>query len=111
MPKHWSDKSMNDPRDFLALARFGNLGILLLGIGLLGVLIHRQPMRQAIAVGICLLGLLFVSEGTALLHGAPLPVRNSISVVVIGLSIAVLAIRSALVEWNENRRHRSPSRR
>lgn len=87
---------MNDPRDFLALARFGNLGILLLAVGLLGVLIHRQPLRQAMASGVCLLGLLLVSEGASLLHGEPQSFRESIAAIFIGTAIVILAVRATV---------------
>lgn len=85
---------MNDPRDFLALARFGNLGVLLLGVGLLGVLIHRKPLRQAISLGICLLGILLVSEGAALLHREPLSLHGSVVVILVISAVILVAIRS-----------------
>ena len=66
---------MHDPRDFLAFTQFGILGTLLLGIGLLGVLIHRNPVRLALSTGVGLLGILFLSEGGTLFHGATISVR------------------------------------
>jgi ascorbate-specific PTS system EIIC-type component UlaA len=94
---------MNDPRDFLALARFGNLGILLIAVGLLGVLIHRQPLRQAMASGVCVLGVLLVSEGASLLHGEPQSFRESIAAVFIGLAIVILAARATISRQPERK--------
>lgn len=90
---------MNDPRDFLALAQFGNLGVLLLGIGLLGVLIHRKPIRLAFSIGVGLLGILFLSEGGALFHGATISVRGGsvVSAVVVG-TVCIASLRL----WNSS---------
>ncbi|NQV28043.1 MAG: hypothetical protein HQ518_27140 [Rhodopirellula sp.] len=88
---------MNDPRDFLAFTRYGNLGVLLLGIGLLGVLIHRKPARQTIAAGVSLLGILLICEGSTLLHGATLSLRGSTVAVLIAAGVSlgtVLTIRA-----------------
>lgn len=78
---------MNDPRDFLAFSWYGNLGVLLLGIGLLGVLLHRKPMRQWLSVIVGLLGILFLCEGGALFHGVTVSLRDSI----VGSLLAVAA--------------------
>ncbi len=78
---------MNDPRDFLAVGWYGNLGVLLLGIGLLGVLIHRKPIRQWLSASVGLLGILFLCEGGALFHGAAVSLRGSI----VGSLLAVAA--------------------
>lgn len=87
-----ADSTMNDPRDFLAFAWYGNLGALLLGIGLLGVLIHRKPMRQCLSAGVGLLGILFLCEGGALFHGATVSLRSSIvgSLLTVAASFAVM---------------------
>jgi len=69
---------MNDPRDFLAFAWYGNLGVLVLGIGLLGVLIHRKSTRQWLSAFVGLLGILFLCEGGALFHGETVSLRGSI---------------------------------
>ena len=71
---------MTDPRDFLAFAHYGNLGVLLLGIGLLGVLIHRRPIRQWLSAGVGLLGVLLLCEGGVLFHGGTFSLRGSIAV-------------------------------
>lgn len=89
---------MNDPRDFLALARFGNLGMLLLSVGLLGVLIHRKPIRLGLSVGIGLLGILFLCEGGALFHGATVSVRESVVAAFVVVTVCVAQIRM----WNSS---------
>jgi peptidoglycan/LPS O-acetylase OafA/YrhL len=81
-----TESTMDDPRDFLAIAWYGNLGVLLLGIGLLGVLIHRKTIRQWLCACVGLLGILFLSEGGALFHGATVSLRGSI----VGALIAAL---------------------
>ncbi|MBL6707194.1 MAG: hypothetical protein ISQ06_13875 [Planctomycetaceae bacterium] len=89
---------MNDPRDFLALAQFGNLGALLLGMGLLGVLIHRKPIRLAFSICVGLLGILFLSEGGALFHGATISVRGSVVAAVVVGTVCIAALRL----WNSS---------
>lgn len=88
--------TMNDPRDFLALARYGNLGVLILGVGLLGVLIHRKPLRQAISMGVCLLGILLVFDGAALMHRETLSLHGSVVVILVVAAVVLIAIRSVL---------------
>lgn len=86
---------MNDPRDFLAFAWYGNLGVLLLGIGLLGVLIHRKPIRQWLSASVGLLGILFLCEGGTLFHGATVSVRGSIVAALLAI-VASLALARSL---------------
>ena len=95
---------MNDPRDFLTLARFGNLGVLLLGIGLLGVLIHRKPARQAIAAGVGLLGILLICEGASLFHHARPPLRGSVVFCLTAAAAGLFITRSLLRKTDENER-------
>jgi len=80
---------MNDLRDFVAFSRFGNLGVLVLGIGLLGILIHTKPVRLAVDAAISLLGVLLLWEGTSLLHTGTLTFRTLIALV---LSIVTLCL-------------------
>tara|TARA_R110002072_G_scaffold303099_1_gene493552 strand:+ start:307497 stop:307790 length:294 start_codon:yes stop_codon:yes gene_type:complete len=87
---------MHDPRDFLAFTQFGILGTLLLGIGLLGVLIHRNPVRLALSTGVGLLGILFLSEGGTLFHGATISVRGS---VIAAVAIGMVCVRPFHL-WN-----------
>jgi hypothetical protein len=94
--KRWTELTMNDPRDFLALARFGNLGILLLGVGLLGVLIHRKPARQVMAAGVGLLGILLLCEGTALFHAETLSERGTVVLCLAGSTAVAMTARSLL---------------
>jgi CHASE2 domain-containing sensor protein len=94
---------MDDPRDFLMFARYGNLGVLLLGIGLLGILIHRRPARQAIAAGVSLLGILFLCQGSALLHNVTLSLRGSIACTLISGVACLIVVRSHLTRSDENK--------
>lgn len=90
------EESMNSPRDFLAFARFGNLGILVLSLGLLGILIHRKPARRAVSGGIALLGITLISEGGALWHGESLSTDGSIVICLLGAAAAVTVVRPLL---------------
>lgn len=85
---------MNDPRDFLAFARLGGLGVLVLGIGLLGALVHRKPARQAIAVVVSFTGVLMIWEGTSLLHGRLLSYKAMIAVLLVVTAYGICAGRS-----------------
>jgi len=69
---------MNDPRDYSAFVTFSNLGVLLLGVSLLGMLIHTKPLRRATSVGVGLLGIMLIAQGGALFHRSQLSVRGSI---------------------------------
>lgn len=89
-----SDSTMNDHRDFLAFAWYGNLGALLLGIGLLGVLIHRKSIRRWLSAFVGLLGILFLCEGGALFHGAMLSLRGSIVGALLTVVASVALVRS-----------------
>lgn len=84
---------MTDPRDFLAFAHYGNLGVLLLGIGLLGVLSHRKPIRQWLSAGVGLLGILLLCEGGVLFHGGAFSLRGAVTV---GLIAAATCLVMAL---------------
>jgi hypothetical protein len=95
---------MNDPRDFLALAQFGNLGVLLLGIGTLGVLIHRSRVRQTLSAGVGLFGILLMCEGGTLFHGAALSARGSIVLAAIVVATYLTTIRSLFAKPRKNRR-------
>ena len=85
---------MNDPRDFMALAWYGNLGVLLLGIGVLGVLIHRRLIRQGLSAGAGLLGIWILCEGGALFHGATVSRRGSVVGAVVAAVACFAVIRS-----------------
>ncbi|MFT5323190.1 MAG: drug/metabolite transporter (DMT)-like permease [Planctomycetaceae bacterium] len=89
-----ADSTMNDHRDFLAFAWYGNLGALLLGIGLLGVLIHRKSIRRWLSAFVGLLGILFLCEGGALFHGAMLSLRGSIVGALLTVVASVALVRS-----------------
>lgn len=89
---------MNDPRDFLALAHFGNLGVLLLGIGLLGVLIHERPVRKWLSATVGFLGVVLLGEGAGLFHGATASVRGSVVVALFAIIGCVVLIRSGRPE-------------
>ena len=86
---------MNDPRDFLALAHFGNLGVLLLGIGLLGVLIHERPVRKWLSAAVGFLGVVLLSEGAALFHSTTASFRGSVAVALFAIMGCLVLIRSA----------------
>jgi NADH:ubiquinone oxidoreductase subunit K len=81
---------MTDPRDFLAFAHYGNLGVLLLGIGLLGVLIHRRPIRQWLSAGVALLGVLLLCEGGVLFHGGMFSRRGLIAVGLVAVTTCLV---------------------
>ena len=88
---------MNDPRDYSAFVTYGNLGVLLLGVGLLGILIHKKPLRRAMSAGVGLLGTMVIAQGGALFHRSQLSVRGSI--VLAGIVVAsclLLRFRSAV---------------
>lgn len=95
------ETTMNDPRDYLAFTRFGNLGILVLSLGLLGILIHRKPARRAVSGGVALLGVALLSEGGALLHGRSVPADVLVVICLPGIIAAMLAGRYLL---NHNRK-------
>jgi hypothetical protein len=80
---------MNDPRDYSAFVTYGNLGVLLLGVGLFGILIHTKSARRAMSAGVGLLGVLLIAQGGALFHRAQLSLRGSIV-------LAAVAIASCL---------------
>lgn len=86
---------MSDPRDFLALAHFGNLGVLLLGVGLLGVLIHERPVRKWLSAAVGLLGVLLLSEGASLFHGTTTLLRDSGVIAFFAVIGCVVLIRLA----------------
>ena len=95
-----TENTMNDPRDFLAFASYGNLGVLLLGIGLLGILIHRKPIRQGLSVGVGLLGALVLCEGGALLHGGAFSLRGSVVVALVVVTACLAMARSLSLRNN-----------
>lgn len=85
---------MNDPRDYSAFVTYGNLGVLLLGVSLLGILIHTKPLRRATSVGVGLLGTVLIAQGGALFHRSQVSVRGSIALVaVVVVSCLLLKFR------------------
>lgn len=84
---------MNDPRDFLVFASYGNLGVLILGVGLLGVLIHRKPIRQGLSAGVGVLGIAFLAEGGALFHGGTFSVRGSLAIALVAAAACLVMAR------------------
>ena len=95
---------MNDPRDYLAFATYGNLGVLLVGVGLLGVLIHMTSARRVMSASVALLGIMLIAQGGALFHRTQLSLRGSIVVAAIAVtSCLLLRVRSA-TSSDENRR-------
>lgn len=83
---------MNDVHNYLALVRFGFVGIVLTGLGLIGCLVHRQRMRLAVSFGVALTGCLLVFDAASRFHHArPMPL---VSAVVVGIIVvAVLLAR------------------
>lgn len=96
---------MNSPRDFLAFARFGNLGILVLSLGLLGILIHQKPARRAVSGAVALLGIALIAEGGALWHGKSMSTDGSIVTCLLGIAAAVMVARPL---WKRNERESAP---
>jgi len=81
---------MNDPRDFLAWTGFGTVGSLLLALGLLGCVLHSQPLRRLAAAAIALTGSLLLLDGAQLLHGLRPAPAVSVAVAVSGLAVLLL---------------------
>lgn len=81
---------MNDPRDYSAFVTYSNLGVLLLGVGLLGVLIHTKPLRRAMSAGVGLLGIMLIAQGGALFHRSQLSLRGSIVLAAIVVASCLL---------------------
>lgn len=84
---------MHDPRDFLALARFANLGVLILGIGLAGMLVHRKPERFALSNGVCILGALLMIDGASMFHRQSPSLSLTMVALLLASGTAVTAFR------------------
>ena len=71
---------MNDPRDFLALCRYAVPGIILVGLGLSGVFIHRDRVRFASSFCVALAGCLLTVIGAAAFQRTivPIPLTGTI---------------------------------
>ena len=81
---------MNDPRDYSAFVMYGNLGVLLLGVGLLGILLHTKSLRRAMSVGVGLLGIILIVQSGALFHHSQLSLRGSIVLAAIVVASCLL---------------------
>lgn len=95
---------MNDPRDYSAFVTYGNLGVLLLGVGLLGVLTHTKPLRRAMSAGVGLFGIVLIAQGGALFHRSQLSVRGTIVLAVIVVASCLLVRFRLAVRPSERKR-------
>ncbi len=77
-----------DPRDFLSLTGFGTVGSLLLGLGLLGCLLHRDSSRVLASAVVGLTGGLLILDGAQLFHGYRPEVFVSLAVLAMGTAVA-----------------------
>ncbi|MBC8289076.1 MAG: hypothetical protein H8E37_02065 [Planctomycetes bacterium] len=82
-----------DPRDFLALTGYGTVGSLLLALGLLGCLLHRQSVRLLVSALVALVGVALLFVGSQQFHGDSPTVQASLALVVCGTAVAIF-IRS-----------------
>ncbi len=77
---------MNDVHNYLALVRFGFVGVALTGLGLIGCLVHRDRIRLAVSFAVALTGCLLVFGAAARFHlSKPQPI---VSAVVVGMGTA-----------------------
>jgi|GEM_PF-2991614 len=85
--------SVNDVHNYLALVRFGFVGIALTGLGLIGCLVHRERMRLAVSFAVALTGCLLFFGAAARFHlSKPQPIVSAV-VVAIGATGVLLAHR------------------
>lgn len=81
---------MNDPRDFISLTSFGSVGSILLALGLLGCLLHRDRSRVLAAVVVALTGGLLILDAAQLLHANRPAVGVSLAVIAGGMAVVLL---------------------
>jgi hypothetical protein len=94
---------MNDPRDYSAFVMYGNLGVLLLGVGLLGILLHTKSLRRAMSVGVGLLGITLIGQSGALFHRSQLSLRGSIVLAAIVIASCLLLRFRPAASSHENK--------
>ena len=85
-----------DPRDFLALTGYGTVGSLLVALGLLGCLLHRQSTRMMASAMVALTGVAVLLVGAQQFHGDSAAVSNSLAVVACGTAITFFLRSSRL---------------
>jgi hypothetical protein len=78
-----------DPRDFISLTSFGTVGSILLGLGLLGCLLHREASRVLASAVVGLTGGLLILDGAQLFHGVTPAALVSLAVLGCGTSVAL----------------------
>jgi multisubunit Na+/H+ antiporter MnhC subunit len=81
---------MNDPRDFLALCRFAVPGIILIGIGLSGLFVHRNRMRFARSFCVALVGCQLTLIGAAVFQRAEVPI--TLTGTILGTGVVAMLI-------------------
>ena len=79
-------------QDFLSFGSLGVLGVILVGIGVLGCLFHRQPFRLAACAGVSFAGSLLLLDGAAKMHRTEVPMAFVIVFAVITLAGIVRAV-------------------
>ena len=77
-----------DPRDFLALTGYGTVGSLLIALGLLGCLLHRQSARMVASAVVALTGVALLLAGAQQFHGDAPSVPVSLAVIASGTAVA-----------------------
>ena len=77
-----------DPRDFISLTSFGTVGSILLGLGVLGCLLHRDSSRVLASAGVGLTGGWLILDGAQLFHGVSPAVMVSLAVLASETAIA-----------------------
>ena len=85
-----------DPRDFLALTGYGTVGSLLVALGLLGCLLHRQSIRMMASAMVALTGVAVLLAGAQQFHGDSAAVPSSLAVLACGTVIAFFLRSSRL---------------
>lgn len=88
---------MNEPRDILAFVSYGNLAVLLMGVGLLGALVHRNPIRRGLSAGVVSLGVLLLCESGTLFHSRAFTLPGSVVIVLVVVAASLFMIRSLSV--------------
>jgi hypothetical protein len=80
---------LNDPRDFISLTGFDTVGSILLSIGLLGCLLHRDSSRLLASTIVALTGGLLILDGAQIFNGAAPSFAVSLAVIFSGTAVAV----------------------
>jgi hypothetical protein len=80
-------------QDFLSFSSLGILGVILVGIGIIGCVLHRRANRLAGSAGVALIGAMLLLDGSAKLHHAVVPWAF---VVVFGVVLLGLILRAML---------------